>query len=124
MIVNSTTRVGNLNLLNENMKSARSVLVDLDLERLLLNLKSCGINLPKKAIDVEVLVKINLNDSIVLKKPDDPRRIGVGYKDKGSLGLPGSGYDPDQISPFIEGPSDNLFIKLLSNYRKEKFLFK
>jgi len=37
------------------------------------------------------------SDVETLRKPDKPRRIGVGYKDHGSLGNPGLFYDPCEI---------------------------
>lgn len=125
MIINDTPRGGHLNQFNKNLRCVKASLADgQQLNSLLMMLESSGIHLPNKATAIEELCIINFNDKIVQRKPSDPARIGVGYKDKGTLGLPGQEYDPDQISPFKEGVSDNLFIKLMSNYRKENYIFR
>jgi hypothetical protein len=41
--------------------------------------------LPKKAPKIESLIKFE-EVEVYLRRPKDPNRIGVGYKDKGSLG--------------------------------------
>lgn len=125
MILNDTAKADRLNQYMSNLRPVKSLLADQrQLDKLLMKLELTGMKLPRKAAPIEELLEINFNDSIKLRKPNEPARIGVGYKDKGSLGLPGTEYDPDQISPFNEEFPDNLFIELLNNYRKENYSFK
>lgn len=123
MIVNVTPNGGPCQSYNQKLKPARKALVRSDdLKKLVSDLESSGIVLPRKAIEIDDLLLASLDGKIRLKKPDEPRRIGIGYKDKGSLGLPGQEYDPDEIPPSSVGGSKDLFMKLLGNFRKKNYL--
>lgn len=123
MICNVTPNGGPCRSYNQKLKCARKALVDsTDLEGLLLRFKQSGIEFPRKAPDIDQLIHVSTEGKIFLQKPKDPSRIGVGYKDKGTLGLPGSDYDPDEIPPSSVEGSKDLFMKLLSNFRKRNYI--
>lgn len=62
-------------------------------------LKHLPYELPKKGPIIEELLEVKV-DSLINKKPTDPRRIGVGYKDKGSLG--NGAPEPESPEFFLE----------------------
>lgn len=76
-------------------------------------LKTLGLVIPKKQRPLKFLISI---EERVLRKPPEVRRIGVGYKDKGHLGKPGSGYDPTDV-PELKADPLKVWNKLLRTYK-------
>lgn len=72
--------------------------------------------LPKKNPKIETLIKVETK-TFKLKKPKEPNRIGVGYKDKGNLP---SGVKPDlETSEFLFDLEDRFFY--LNRHIKSKY---
>lgn len=74
-------------------------------------LRRSGIKIPFKRDGKSLNLKVSFQE-FNFKESPEVRRIGVGYKDKGSLPPPGSEYDPEPLSLVSHCP-----IKLWSRFR-------
>lgn len=120
MILNSTTKVGSSNqFFHHNLVCVKRSTEEFYLQELILRLELAGVKLPHKAPDLDSFLLLS-ESYILLKRPVDPVRIGVGYKDKGSLSLPGNEYDPDEITPYSEPTNELVWQLLLKNFSTNK----
>lgn len=108
------------NHFNQNIKPVRRALTEIDLKMIIEDLSSSGLVLPRKAPELDSMLVITEGYIIQTKAPE-PARIGVGYKDKGNLPLPGDSYEPTEISHLVHDPI-NLWKVFLRNYKKKNYL--
>lgn len=121
MLTNITAKAGSSeNLFYQNLKCVRASVPPVDLNKILSTLSSAGVSLPHRA---PVLCKIlTISESYIYQqKAPEVRRIGVGYKDKGSLPLPGSEYNPDEITPYSAPSNYKLWEQLLKNFHSNGY---
>lgn len=105
------------NKTHRSVKSAlgKSSLSNLEQENVLKKIvRQFPFSIPRKVPGLDRVLQIK-EKSVEQKKPSEPRRIGVGYKDKGSLGKPDDGYHPIHISDDWETNDDSL--SLQRNFR-------
>lgn len=79
-------------------------------------LRRSGISIPVRKPSLKMFCTIETKH---FRKSPEVRRIGVGYKDKGHLGSPGSEYDPTEI-PHLRGDSIKIWEMLLRSYQQMK----
>lgn len=84
-------------------------------DKLAKQFRSLGVSIPIKKPALKLVTTSEIKH---FRKSPDVRRIGVGYKDKGSLGLPGSEYDPYEI-PASRVDPHYLWSKLLERYHSK-----
>lgn len=115
--MNSTAKAGsNENLFWQNLSPVRKNVPDSKLQEVIARLESSGIKLPTKEPQLDNLVR--LTEGVILqRKPKPVNRIGVGYKDKGTLNS-SSPYEPDEITPFSAPSVYNLWSKLVKNHKR------
>lgn len=114
MLINSNSpRGGSLeSMLNMKEKSVRQVLGVQTADELAKTFRALGVSIPKKRPSLHLSVSIETKK---FQTPPEIRRIGVGYKDKGSLPLPGSQYDPTEYDGLAYCPI-KLWQTLLAKY--------
>lgn len=121
MLTNSTAKAGSSeNLFYQNLKCVRKILPSNELQKILSTLSQAGLSLPHRAPDLKGLLTIS-ESYIYQNKAPEVRRIGVGYKDKGNLPLPGSEYNPDEITPYSAPSTYKLWEQLLRNFHSNGF---
>jgi hypothetical protein len=117
-----TAHAGRTSKWNSCMKPLKTIiyqkLEDREQQKVVLMkiLKDLPVRLPEKGPKIEDLLIINFESKIFQTKPPDAKRIGVGYKDKGSLNS-GSIIDPIPNSDFCED-KDEIFVRLLRQSEK------
>lgn len=113
MLTNRTAKAGSSNtLLYQNLVPVRRLISDSELKQLIEDFAAAGMKLAKRAPDLNKLFKVS--QSVIYQHKAPPvARIGVGYKDKGTLPVPGSEYDPDEITPFCAPDPNKVWKKFL-----------
>lgn len=117
MLINeqSTSVAVSENILRMKMRSVGKIF-GFDLAEAIANeIRGLGVDIPIKKPALKISCAI---ETKVFKKSPEARRIGVGYKDKGTLGLPGSQYDPTDLPKLKTDPS-KVWRKLLTTYIRE-----
>jgi hypothetical protein len=116
MLINSNSpRGGSLeSMFNMKEKSVRRVLGTEQANAIAEVFRGLGVSIPKKRPSLHLTVSIETKK---FKESPELRRIGVGYKDKGSLPLPGSQYDPTEYDGLAYCPI-KLWTTLLTKYHK------
>lgn len=114
MLINiNSPRGGSMeSILNMRQESVRKSLGNETANGIASRLRAAGISIPIKRPSLKLTFAI---EEKRFKKSPELRRIGVGYKDKGSLPLPGSQYDPTEFDGLAYCPI-KLWRVLLSKY--------
>lgn len=120
MLINSISPSGGSleSMLNMKQKSVRQVLGVEYASGIAKLFREFGISIPIKKPSLHLTVSIETKK---FRSTPDLRRIGVGYKDKGSLPLPGSQYDPTEYDGLAYCPVklwQTMLAKYHSNYPK------
>jgi hypothetical protein len=120
MLINSISPSGGSleSMLNMKQKSVRQVLGVEYASGIAKLFREFGISIPIKKPSLHLSVSIETKK---FRSTPDLRRIGVGYKDKGSLPLPGSQYDPTEYDGLAYCPVklwQTMLAKYHSNYPK------
>lgn len=118
MLTNRTAKAGSSNtLLYQNLEPVRRLISDSELQKMIAEFESCGMKLATREPDLNGLCAIT--ESVIYQHKAPPvARIGVGYKDKGTLPLPGSEYDPDEITPFCAPDPNKVWKKFLRTFHR------
>lgn len=115
MIINEKSPSGAVSeIFNIRLRSVRAILGADIANEMKKRLRLLGLSVPQKKPSLKMSLTI---ETIHFRKTPPVRRIGVGYKDKGSLGLPGSEYDPTEI-PTMKGDPNKVWGKLLRTYKR------
>jgi len=117
MLINTNSpRGGSVeSFLNMKEKSVRQVLSSNDANIIANRLRASGLTIPIKRPSLKLTFSIEVAH---FSNSSELRRIGVGYKDKGNLPLPGSQYDPVEYNGLAYCPV-KLWNKLLQVYKSE-----
>lgn len=123
VICNLTAKAGVTNEpFHHNLEPVRRTIPANQLQTMIDKLRSSGINLPHKSPDLDKILTVS-KGTIFQRKPQPVNRVGVGYKDKGSLPKPGSEYEPDEITPFSAASNYKLWRVFASQFERVGYSF-